>query len=124
MNLRTILQTSLLVAVVTATGCSVKVSTGEHVDVDVNCVVTDPHKAVCTLKQTAGTTEVEACWDFSVACGNGNQITTPHTCGKVKDGGTAEVAITELTGADQCAGEGPKAKIANLTINGKAPTSK
>lgn len=97
-----------------ATGC-------ESVNVHVNCQTT-PDAVECTVHQTAGKAEVEACWDFTVTCGNGAKVTAPRTCQKVKDGGTeiVKIPLEKLSGVDKCAGDAPKAELSNLTIDGKA----
>ncbi len=91
--------------------------------VDVNCETTK-EGLDCTVKQTAGTTEAEACWDFIVTCANGAVVKAPRLCQKVKDGGTAKISTTKdkLEGIEKCGGEGgPTAKVENLTIDGKTP---
>jgi len=99
---------------------------GEDVAVHVDCISTAAPAVECEVKQTKGKSEVEACWDFSVTCANGNVVKAPHWCQKVKDGGTVKATIPgdKLTGMDKCGGEGaPTAKLENLTINGKASTN-
>jgi hypothetical protein len=97
---------------------------GEEVLVHVDCKTTAEPSIECDVTQTKGKSEVEACWDVSVTCGNGAVVKAPHTCQKVKDGGTAKTTIPgdKLTGFDQCqagSGGGPTAKLENMTINGK-----
>lgn len=99
-------------------GCS------EQVHVSVDCA-TKETGVECKVAQTEGKSEVEACWDFSVTCGNGAVVTADHTCQKVKDGRTETALIpnAKLHGLDKCAvGEAnkpPVAAMTNLTINGK-----
>jgi hypothetical protein len=107
----------LSTVVMAATGC-------QPVRVHVNCVTT-AEGVDCTVEQTSGTSEVEACWDFSVTCGNGGVVTAPRTCQKVSGGGTTKVTIPldKLTGFAQCGGDSPpKAVLENLTLDGKAAT--
>jgi hypothetical protein len=70
-----------LALVVALAGC-------EQVKVHVNCETTAAPAIECTVQQTAGKSEVEVCWDFELTCANGNKVTAPRTCQKVKDGGT------------------------------------
>jgi hypothetical protein len=107
---------ALLVGLVA--GCS------EAVHVTVNCKTTADPAVECELKQTAGKSEVDVCWDFQITCGNGAVVKAPHSCQKVKDGGTATAKIpgSALVGFDKCeAGPGgaPKPEISNITLNGK-----
>ena len=98
-------------------GCS------EHVNVSVNCkTMDDPIRVECEVAQTQGKTEVEACWDFSVQCGNGAVVKAKRTCAKVSDGGKTTVTVTRtnLDGLDKCGGNSPPTgKLSNMTINGK-----
>ena len=101
---------------------------GEEVLVHIDCISTAAPAIECNVSQTKGKTEVEACWDVSITCGNGGVVKAPRTCQKVKDGGTVKATITgdKLTGFDQCqAGSGgaPTAKLENMTLNGKASTN-
>ena len=114
---------ALLLALSVATGCK-----GEEVLVHVDCITTAAPAIECEVKQTKGKSEVEACWDMSVTCGNGAVVKAPRTCQKVKDGSTVKTTIPgdKLTGFDQCqagSGGGPTAKLENLTLNGKASTN-
>jgi len=98
---------------------------GEKVAVHVDCITTAAPAVECTVKQTQGKGEVEACWDFTVTCANGNVVKAARTCQKVKDGGEVKttIAADKLTGLDQCGGSGPPvAKVDHLTIDGKAVT--
>jgi len=113
--MRTVVAAAL--AAVLATGWS------ESVNVSLSCVTTAAPSVECTAQQTQGKSEVEACWDFEVACGNGTVVTAPRSCVKVKDGGTEKVTIPsdKLAGIDKCAGDTkPVAKLSNTTLNGKA----
>lgn len=105
---------TLLVA---SAGCK-----GEEVYVHVDCITTAAPAIECEVKQTKGTSEVEACWDMTVTCANGNVVKAPHWCQKVKDGSTVKTTIPgdKLTGMEGCGGTGaPTAKLENLTLNGK-----
>src|SRR5512138_2935136 len=106
----------LLVAAILAGGCS------EEVNVSVNCITTAAPAVECDVEQTKGKTEVEACWDFEIKCGNGAVVKAPHACQKV--GGGAKVKhvtpADKLAGLDKCGGEKPVATMSNMTINGKA----
>jgi len=91
--------------------------------VSVNCRTTGAPSVECEVKQTQGTSEIEACWDFEATCANGEVVKAPRSCEKLKDGGSAKVEITadKLENLAKCGGEGkPTAKVSNLTINGKA----
>lgn len=91
--------------------------------VDVNCETTK-EGVDCTAKQTAGTSEVEACWDFLVTCANGEIVKAPHMCAKVKDGGMTKTLMTndKLVNRDKCGGDGPPTgKVENFTIDGRTP---
>jgi len=97
-------------------------SCSEQVKVHVSCITTAAPAVECDVAQTAGKSEVEACWDFFTECSNGTVVEAPHTCQKVKDGGTVKVTIpgSKLTNLDKCGGSGaPKAKLTNMTIDGK-----
>jgi hypothetical protein len=101
-----------------------KMGGGEEVAaVDVQCEVKSGPAVECQVKETKGTAEVEACWDFSAVCTNGATLKAERTCQKVKDGGTASVTTPKekITLAGECDGN-PVAKAENLTINGKAST--
>ncbi|MEJ7597545.1 MAG: hypothetical protein WKG01_06510 [Kofleriaceae bacterium] len=107
----------LWVFAVLLSGCS------ESVSAHVNCLTTAAPAVECTVTQSKGKSEIEACWDFSVTCDNGSVVTAPRTCAKVKDGGTEKVTIPgdKLTGIDKCGGSKPPTpKLENLTLNGKA----
>jgi len=94
----------------------------ERVNVSVNCkTLGDPIRVECQVTQTQGKTEVEACWDFSVQCGNGKVVKAERTCTKIADGGNTTVTIpeTKLSGLEDCGGEHPVGKLSNMTINGK-----
>src|SRR5215213_5765062 len=100
-----------------ATGC------GEDVTVHIGCKTTAAPAVECDVAQTAGKSEVEACWDFAVTCANGGEVKAERTCQKVKDGATTKVVIPaeKLTGMDKCGGDGaPVAKVTGTTINGKS----
>jgi hypothetical protein len=92
----------------------------ESIKVSVNCETVAGPEVDCELKQVEGKKEVEVCWDFSVTCNNGTTVTPPRSCAKVKDGATTKYVIAKdkLKDAEKCDG-GPKAKVANLTIDGK-----
>ena len=77
----------------------------------------------CEVKQTEGKSEMEVCWDLTVTCKNGTKIAPPHSCTKVKDGGTVKVTIPadKLPNVASCDGE-PKMALTSLTIDGKATT--
>ncbi|HEU0035540.1 MAG TPA: hypothetical protein VFQ53_33245 [Kofleriaceae bacterium] len=95
----------------------------EQAKVHVNCVTTAAPAVECEVTQTAGKSEVEACWEFVAECGNGTVVSAPKTCQKVSNGGTAKVTIPgdKLTNVDKCGGDKPpKAKLTNLTLNGQA----
>ena len=99
----------------------------EQVNVNIACVTTAAPAVECTVTQTKGKSEVEACWDFSATCANGTVVKAARTCQKIKDGGTEKVTIgaDKLTGLDKCAGSTPPtAKLENMTINGKPSESK
>jgi hypothetical protein len=94
----------------------------EQVKVNVNCETTAAPAVECTLQQTAGKSEVEVCWDFSLTCANGNKVTAPRTCQKVKDGGSAKVTVPgdKLEGVAKCGGDKPPVgALTNMTIDGK-----
>jgi hypothetical protein len=84
-------------------GCEVKVTTPTKVDVNCEAASDGVH---CTVKQTEGTSEAEACWDFTVTCEQGT-VKTPRMCAKVKDGGTvkADTPRDKLIGIDTCKGD-------------------
>jgi hypothetical protein len=106
---------ALLVALLA--GCK-----GEEVQVHIDCITTAAPSIECTVQQTKGKSEVEACWDVSVTCANGAVVKAPHWCQKVADGGTVKTTIPgdQLTGIDGCAGNGPPtATLENMTLNGK-----
>jgi hypothetical protein len=92
----------------------------EQVKVNIQCATTDTG-VNCDLTQTVGKTEVEACWDFTITCGNGAVVKAPRMCQKVKDGGTAKAAMPKdkLIGIEKCGGVNPSAVMTNLTIDGK-----
>lgn len=103
--------------------CEVKVTTPTKVDV--NCETTK-EGVECEAKQSIGTSEVEACWDFIVTCANGELVKAPHMCAKVKDGGTAKAVMAndKLVNRDKCGGDKPPTgKVENFTIDGKTPDS-
>ena len=108
----------LLVVTLAVTACK-----GEDVKVHVGCETVAGPAVECTVTQTAGKSEVEVCWDFSVECGNGVVVTAPNTCQMVKDGGTGKATIPgdKLNRLAECASDGakPKAKVTHLTIEGK-----
>lgn len=109
--------------VVLLAACEVKVS--EPTKVDVNCETTKDGLD-CTVKQTMGKAEAEACWDFIVTCGNGTQVKPPRLCAKVKDGGSTKLSTPrdKLAGIESCGGDQPPtAKVENLTIDGRTPDS-
>jgi hypothetical protein len=100
---------------VLATGC-------ESVKVNVNCLTTKDSTVECTVQQTQGKGEVEACWDFEVTCPNGTIVKAPRMCQKVSGGGTQKttVAADKLKDLDKCGGDGQaKAALSNLTLDGK-----
>ena len=95
----------------------------ESVKVHVNCVTTKDSTVECTVQQTSGKAEVEACWDFAVTCPNGTVVKAPRTCQKVSGGGTQKVTVPfdKLTNLDKCGGTGEStAALSNLTLDGKA----
>jgi hypothetical protein len=98
-------------------------SCGEQVNVHVACKTTAAPAVECSVEQTAGKSEVEACWDFFAECGNGVVVEAPHWCAKVEGGKTVKVTIpgNKLTNVDKCGGDPAKlkAKMTNMTINGK-----
>jgi len=104
-----------LVVVPSLAACS------EHVNVSVNCITTAAPAVECTVEQTSGTSEVEACWDFTLTCGNGAVVKAPHTCQKIGGGGkiTTTIPGDQLLGLDGCGGKNPTATLTNMTINGK-----
>ena len=103
--------------------CSLGNAHEVNVAADLNCEVKSGPQVVCTVKQTKGTDELEACWDFTATCANGATLKAQRTCQKVKDGGEA-ISTTmsdKLTIAGECDGS-PTAKVENFTINGKPAT--
>jgi hypothetical protein len=114
------LLTAVLLVLPVAIGCK-----GEDVSVHVDCITTAAPAIECDVKQTKGKSEVEACWDSSVTCANGNVVKAQRWCQKVKDGATVKTTIPadKLTGIEGCGGDGaPTAKLENLTLNGKPST--
>jgi hypothetical protein len=112
----------LAVTAIAITGITAPACSKHKVGVRVDCEVPTTAAVECKVQQTQGKDEVEACWDFEVTCANGEVVGAPHTCAKVKDGGTEKVSINrdQLTNVDKCGGNGaPTAKVSNLTINGK-----
>ncbi|HTM19877.1 MAG TPA: hypothetical protein VL172_05195 [Kofleriaceae bacterium] len=113
----------LLTAVTFVTAAAATSACSKHkVGVRVDCEVPTQEAVECTVEQTQGKDEIEACWDFEITCANGEVVGAPNTCTKVKDGGKEKVTIgrDKLTNADKCGGKGqPTAKVSNLTINGK-----
>jgi hypothetical protein len=106
---------ALVLAIVVLAGC-------ESVKVNVNCATTKDSSVECTVQQTQGKGEVEACWDFAVTCPNGTVVKAPRTCQKVSGGGTQKAIVTsdKLTNLDKCGGSGEaKAALTNLTLDGK-----
>ncbi len=103
-----------VIAALAIAGCT------ERVHVTVNCETVQGPAVNCDVKQVEGKSEVEVCWDFSVTCKNGTTITPPRSCTKVKDGGTTRYVIEKdkLANAEKCDSE-PRAKVTNLTMNGK-----
>jgi hypothetical protein len=110
---------ALLVAAVGLAGCS------EAVNVTVNCVTTATPSVECKVKQVEGKSEVEVCWDFAATCANGQAVTAPRSCTKIKGGATLDYVIPtdKLAGVDKCAGDKPPTiTLDNLTIDGKTTT--
>lgn len=103
-------------ALVALGGCTIT----EPVKVAVNCATNKTNSLECSVTQTQGKSEVEACWDFAITCGNGTIVKAPKTCQKVKEGGTEKVTVPadKLTNLERCAGDA-KAAISGLMINGK-----
>ncbi|MEO8699030.1 MAG: hypothetical protein ABI867_03270 [Kofleriaceae bacterium] len=102
--------------VVLVAGCS------EPVHVNVKCLTTAEPAVECDVHQTEGKSEVEACWEFQLTCGNGEIVKAPRTCQKVKDGGSVKTKIagSTLTNLDKCGGTAPpKGELLNMTLNGK-----
>jgi hypothetical protein len=93
---------------------------GERVKIDVECKSTPDSSLDCTLTETKGKAEAEACWDVSIKCKNGTVVSSPRSCTKVKDGGTAHYVIdkAKLTNLDKCDG-GTTMTMENMTIDGK-----
>jgi hypothetical protein len=111
------LSMSLLLTGLGLAGC------GEEVRVNVACVTVATPAVECTVTQTQGKGEVEACWDFTATCANGVAVKAARTCQKVKNGGTEKAIIPadKLADVDKCAGDKPPtAKVENLTLNGQA----
>lgn len=106
----------LVSAATAATGCGNK-----KVSVDVQCEAKSREAITCDVKQTSGKDEVEACWDVRVDCPNGTVLDAPHTCQKVKGGGseTATIPSSTIENVENCQGGQPKLALSNLTINGK-----
>lgn len=96
---------------------------GEEVYVRVACDITNRETSPtleCTVKQTRGKREAEACWDFTATCPNNVTVTALKNCAKVKGGGTTTLTIptSSLAGVNECQGPFTGA-IDNVTINGK-----
>lgn len=96
---------------------------GENVNVAVECETKSGDSGPfveCTVKQTKGKGEVEACWDFKAACPNNVTVTALKNCAKVKGGGTTTMTIptVNLAGVNECQGQ-PTVTLENLTLNGK-----
>jgi hypothetical protein len=93
----------------------------QEVAARINCKVIDGPAAECTVTQTKGNAEFEACWDFKVTCENNATLEAAKTCAKVKDGGTTNTTIP----SDKIKISGPcdavkTAVVDNMTINGEA----
>lgn len=108
--------TLLAMSSLVAFGCK-----GEEVRANVNCKVTPIATVKCIVEQSKGTSEVEVCWDFSVACASGATLKAERTCTKVKDGSTESVTVPKenITIEGTCEGD-LTAELVNLTLNGKA----
>lgn len=96
---------------------------GENVNVAVECETKngDTGPVVeCTVKQTKGKGEVEACWDFKANCPNNITVSSLKNCAKVKGGGTTVMTIptVNLANVSECKGQ-PTVVLENLTLNGK-----
>jgi hypothetical protein len=106
----------ILLVVALLAGCS------EEVNVSVNCITTTAPAVECDVEQTKGKTEVEACWDFEIKCGNGAVVKAPRACQKIGGGGKVKHVTPgdKLSGLDKCGGSNPVATMTNMTIDGKA----
>jgi hypothetical protein len=96
---------------------------GETINVNVECETKSGDSGPnveCTVKQTKGKGEVEACWDFKATCPNAVVVTALKNCQKVKGGGTETMIIPteKLTNVNDCQGK-PTVTLENLTLNGK-----
>lgn len=105
-----------MAAALLAGGCG-----GEQLGVNVECEAKTREAVTCDVKQTAGKSEMDVCWDLTATCPNGEKVTAPRTCQKVKGGATEQATIlrSSLTNVDNCQGGKPTMQLANLTINGK-----
>jgi hypothetical protein len=104
--------------------CKVEMSAGkgEDVKVSVNCATAADLAVDCELNQTAGTAEVEVCFDFSVTCANGAVVKAPRSCGAAAGGKISKLRIPgdKLVGMDKCGGDGaPKAVVENIVVKAK-----
>jgi hypothetical protein len=96
---------------------------GGKATVSIDCISTAVPSIDCTLSNLKGAAEADVCWNAAVTCGNGQVVSAPNTCFKIKDGQTERVVIPaeSLTGMDKCQGTTPPTmKIGGLTINGNA----
>lgn len=93
----------------------------EQVAISVNCETTWAPSIACDVTERLGKREVEACWDYTVTCANGNRVTAERTCQRVGGGETVRAVIpaAKLTGYDRCGGGGaPVGRASGLTLDG------
>jgi hypothetical protein len=93
---------------------------GEPVGAWVDCVVKEGPIVECRIVETAGTKEIDVCWDVKYTCPDGATVTGARTCGKVKDHGASVVTIPtrSLVMTGHCDAK-PAGAITNITIDGK-----
>lgn len=85
--------------------------------VRVDCGTPGPGGVDCTLTRTAGSMNVESCWDLEITCAN-QAVMSGHACAKLAGAaqtGTANMGVGDFSNQGAC--DAPKAgKVVNLVV--------
>lgn len=91
---------ALVLVLASLSACTVTKAPAARVD----CGTPGPHGVECTVRRTAGTVGMQACWDLVIDCRNKGQMSASacHTLPANADQGTQTLPVADFSNSDKC----------------------
>lgn len=108
----------VVIAIAMASEGGEVVKVGAQPSARVDCGRPGPGGVDCTVKRTAGTAAVSACWDLEITCNNAG-VMSAHACGKLAGDQATTVVNMPVAGfSNQKGCDVPKAgAVKNLEVS-------